>query len=68
MIYILEPFLGVNFNRSMTERSEIQEKFYFKLCNYLNPEVLQKNPLKAPPSRHFRTFQVLKFISQATHT
>ena len=34
----------------------------------LNPEVLQKNPLKAPPSRHFRIFQVLKFISQATHT
>ena len=34
----------------------------------LNPEVLQKNPLKAPTVRHFRTFQVLKLISQATHT
>ena len=29
----------------------------------LNPEVLHKNPLEVPPSRHFRTFQVLKFIA-----
>ena len=30
---------------------------------YLKPEVLHKNPLEVPPSRHFRAFQVLKFIA-----